>query len=270
MTAPAAAGDAPIIDCHAHIMVARMPFAAGAWTRPDYDYAVEAYLADLDAHGIAFGVVTAASLYGDYNDYTLDALAGHKRLRATAMAGPATDRDALAALARQGVTGLRLQWSVKAQLPDLRDHGWRKLFNRLADLGMHAELNVSGAQMAQILPAITQTGVKVMIDHFGLLRSPEGLQGEGFTAILRAVAQGSTWVKLSAGFRIEPALLQPAADALLREAGPERLVWGSDAPFVRWEDKVTYASTVELFRRLVPDVAVRRLISDTGLRFYFF
>eukprot|EP01035_Chromulina_nebulosa_P008791 gene8791-11890_t len=67
-----------------------MPFAANAHSRPDYDYPVETWLADLDAHGIGRGVIAAASLFDDDNAYTLAALAAHPRLRATILAGPRT------------------------------------------------------------------------------------------------------------------------------------------------------------------------------------
>eukprot|EP01035_Chromulina_nebulosa_P040404 gene40405-54644_t len=57
------APEPPAIDAHAHVFTRAMPFTDTAWTHPDYDYPVEAYLAELDAHGIAFGVITAASLF---------------------------------------------------------------------------------------------------------------------------------------------------------------------------------------------------------------
>ena len=50
---PDMTAEAPIIDCHAHIFHRGMPFREDAWIRPDYDYTVDRYLADLDAHGIA-------------------------------------------------------------------------------------------------------------------------------------------------------------------------------------------------------------------------
>lgn len=259
----------PIIDTHAHIFTHRMPFVENAWTRPGYEYPVEQYLADLDRHGVSFGVVTAASLYGDYNDYTLWALSRHKRLRATVMLGPDTEAAAIHALRAQGVVGVRMQWKMDAEPPDLRGYVYSKFINRLADNGMQIELNASGAQLAQVLPQLEGRGVDLVIDHFGMLRAPDGMEGAGFHAILRAVAGGRTWVKISAGFRLAPELRAACTARLLAEAGPERLLWGSDAPFVGKESEASYSGALETFCALVPDPATRRKISDTGVKLFF-
>lgn len=265
-----AAPEPPVIDAHAHIFTRAMPFTDTAWTRPDYDYPVEAYLADLDAHGVAFGVVTAASLFGEYNDYTLAALAQHRRLRATVMLDPDTGPAELAALRAQGVCGVRFQIPLKAELPDLSGYRFRRFVTRLADAGMHLELNLSGDQLAQILPALADHRVPVVIDHFGLLRSEREMEGAGFRALLRSIASGRTWVKISAGFRLPEERLGAYAERLLAEAGPERLFWGSDAPFVGAEERVSYARTLETLYRIIPDAGTRRAMSDAALRFYFF
>ncbi len=51
--------------------------------------------------------------------------------------------------------------------------------------------------------------------------------------------------------------------------GTDRLFWGSDAPFVGMEDKVTYGQTVRAFTDWVPDPAQRNAIGETAHRFYF-
>lgn len=123
--------DPPIIDSHAHIFTARMPFVADAWIRPDYEYPVETYLADLDRCGISFGVIAAASLYGDYNDYTLWALRTHKRLRATIAPDPAAQLCQLQRLNDQGVVGVRLQLKASAPPPDIAGDGFQALLRAL-------------------------------------------------------------------------------------------------------------------------------------------
>ncbi len=74
-----------------------------AWTRPDYVYPVESFLADLDAHGIRYGVIAAASLFGTYNDYSIRAVRAHKRLRATAIVDASVDLYTLEAMKADGI-----------------------------------------------------------------------------------------------------------------------------------------------------------------------
>jgi predicted TIM-barrel fold metal-dependent hydrolase len=260
----------PIVDCHAHVFTNRLPLAQSAWAHPNYEYPVEAFLADLDRHGVAFGVISAATLYGDYNDYTLEALGAYKRLRATVIAAPTISAEELRRMTEAGVVGVRLALRRAAQTPDLRGYEHRKFLNRLADLGMHVELLARAAQMPALLPALDEAGVRVVVDHFGGPDAADGADGPGFGALLRALENGRTWVKLSAGYRIGQDLAQQSAARLLRSAGPERLVWGSDAPFVGREDEMDYAKALRSFEALAPDAQVRRSISDTGVRLYFF
>ncbi|PQA86401.1 amidohydrolase family protein [Hyphococcus luteus] len=260
----------PVVDSHCHILTRRMPLRPDAWTRPDYDYTAEDYLADLDRHGVAFGVIAAASLYGDYNDYTLQALSAHKRLRATLYPQPDLGLHELRRLRDLGVVGVRLQWKKDAVLPDFDGFEYGKYLNRLADCGMHVELNASSEQLAHALPKLREKGLAIVVDHFGLLRSPEGVNGEGFKATLAAAEAGKTWVKISAGFRLEHDVLHDCTQKLLSVAGPERLLWGSDSPFVGHEDVMSYEKALGMFYEIVPDAETRRTISDAALRFYFF
>jgi len=260
----------PVIDAHCHVFTRSMPLTDTAWARPDYDYAVETYLGELDAHGVSFGVITAASLFGEYNDYTLAALARHKRLRATVMIDQDTGPSELTALKARGVCGVRFQIAATTPLPDLAGYRFRRFVRRLADAGMHIELNLSGPQLAAMLPALDGLGMDIVVDHFGLLRADKGMEGEGFLAMLRSIDRGRTWVKISAGFRMPDEAVESYAQRLLSVAGPERLFWGSDAPFVGFEDRISYADTLALFYRIMPDPLIRRRMSDAALRFYFF
>jgi predicted TIM-barrel fold metal-dependent hydrolase len=262
---------APILDSHAHVFTRRLPLADRAASHPAYEYPAEAWIAELDRHGVTFGVVAAASLYGDYNDYTLDALKAHKRLRGTVIASPSTPMAELKAWADAGIVGVRLAWrKLGANLPDLTAFEYQKFLRRLADLNLHVQVLASAGQLPLLLPTLDSSGVRVVIDHFG---GPEladgGVDSEGFVLLLRAIENGRTWVKLSAAYRVQEALRRPAAERLLAVAGPERLLWGSDAPFVGFEKVVDYDWTLRQFEALTPDPAVRRAISDTGLKFYF-
>ena len=64
-------------------------------------------------------------------------------------------------------------------------------------------------------------------------------------------------------------LARDAAARLLQEAGPERLLWGSDAPFVGHEGSLSYADTIASFAEWVPSARARRRMTDTALQLYF-
>lgn len=261
----------PAVDTHAHIYTMDMPLAGTAWHKPPRDASIDQYLAELDQHGVGFGVLAAASSYGDYNDYLLEATRMHKRLRTTVIVRPDIDLPALQRMKDDGVVGIRLQWKHVANPPDLQTPEYRSLLRRVADLGWHVQLHDDGCRLAQPLAALQQAGVNIVVDHFGRPDTSRGLQCPGFQAVLRSVEKGRTWVKLSSAFRLaSPDASGLYAGALLQNAGPERLFWGSDWPFAAFESSVSYQQTLDSFKAWVPDPAARRVIgTDNPLRFYF-
>jgi predicted TIM-barrel fold metal-dependent hydrolase len=83
------------------------------------------------------------------------------------------------------------------------------------------------------------------------------------------IEKGRTWVKLSAAYRFG-AHVDAYARELVKQAGPDRLLWASDCPFVGEEANVTYQQTIDWLTACVPDPAVRRkIVCDTPLRLYF-
>lgn len=260
---------APAVDAHAHVFTRAMPFAADAHSRPDYDYPVEAWLADLDRHGIAHGVIAAASLFDDGNAYTLAALAAYPRLRGTVIVAPDTASPTLRDLADRGVVGVRLTWRRLAHLPDLDADPWRGFLHRIAGCGMHVELLAGSTSLVSVLPRLAAAGVPVVIDHFGVPAHDPAERRAGMAAVLRAIDTGRTWVKISAGFRLPFDIAAEVTDQLVAHSGLERLLWGSDAPFVNHEAGTTFDTALDLYRRLVPDARMRDAIDRTALALYF-
>lgn len=274
-------GAAPLVDCHAHIFERGLPLIPTAWMEPGYDFTATDYLAMLDAHGVRYGVLSALSITGHYNDYTLAATRAHKRLRATVLAAPDMAGDHLRALAADGIVGLRLQLARAPLLPDLREGGWRATLRHVRDLDWHVHVAIEGDRLPPILAALEESGVKMVIDHFGH-PTPENMANcPGLAAMLASVQRGRCWVKLSGGFRLAgPESWKDSGIALWDHAdrivpvlvdriGADRLLWGSDAPFVGYEGRLSYADALERFRRWVPDPAMRGAISETALKFYF-
>jgi len=275
MSTPDPANETPLIDCHAHVWGANMPFVSTAWTKPDYVYSVERYLADLDAHGIRYGVIAAASLFGTYNDYSIRAVRAHKRLRATAIVDASVDLYTLEAMKADGIVGVRLQWFFRNPLPDMAADDFQRLCYRLRDLGMHIHLNIEGDRLVEVATRLMDTGVNVVIDHFGWHDPAPRLAAPSYQGMLKLLERRNAWVKISSGFRHpnehSPDWSLPVeyAQDLLRRFGVEKLFWGSDSPFVGHEHVASYSMAVERFKQCVPDAATRRAIGENGYRFYF-
>jgi predicted TIM-barrel fold metal-dependent hydrolase len=99
--------ESPIIDTHVHVYTLDMPRKSESWYRPSADASIDDYIAALDEN--TFGILAAASLCGDYNDYQLEAVRRHKRLRTTVIVDPRIDPDQLRRMNDAGVVGIRLQ-----------------------------------------------------------------------------------------------------------------------------------------------------------------
>ncbi len=267
--------DSPLIDCHAHVWGPGMPFVNSAWTRPDYVYSAEDYLADLDAHGVRYGVIAAASLFGTYNDYSIRALRAHKRLRATAIVDADVDQYTLEAMKADGIVGVRLQWFFRNPLPDIAGDDFQRLCHRLRDLDLHIHLNIEGDRLIEVGSRLMDTGVKLLIDHFGWHDPALRLAAPSYQGMLRLIERGNAWVKLSSGFRHpnedapDWSLPVEYAQDLLRRFGAEKLLWGSDSPFVGHERVASYSMAIDRLNECVPDPAARRAIGENGYRFYF-
>jgi predicted TIM-barrel fold metal-dependent hydrolase len=265
------AAASPLVDAHAHVYTTDMPLAPTAWHRPPEDATVERYDQTLESAGVRYGVIAGASIYGDYNDYVIDAVRANKRLRATVIVKPDIDPYILRLMKDDGVVGIRLQWRNVASPPDLTTYEYRRLLRRVADLDWHVHLHDDGPRLPAPIAALEASGVKLVIDHFGRPDPKHGMNCAGFQAVLRSVERGRTWVKLSAGYRLEPpALAETLARELLKVAGPERLLWGSDWPFAAFENKVRYADTIADFARWVPDPVLRdQIAGETAMQLYF-
>jgi predicted TIM-barrel fold metal-dependent hydrolase len=259
------------VDCHAHVMRMSRALAEQRHSAPMRDIEASDFIQMLDAHGISHGVLTAPSFYGSDNTLLLEALGRYPdRLRGTAIVEPAIQDEQLEAMARAGVRGIRLNWIRRPSLPDAAGPAYQKLFGRVRDLGWHVEVYLEGQHLPQVLPALRRSGVHVVLDHFASPEPRLGLQCAGLRLALQAMEAGSTWVKLSAPYRLGGA--DPAAyvQAFMRAAGPERLMWGSDWPWVQHEnDGFTYQDCLDWLGAWVPDDNARRIILAETPRLLF-
>lgn len=252
------------VDSHAHIFNQKLPLSPGYRHAPQYDATLYNYLALLDEHGIANGVLTAPSFLGTDNRHLLGGLrAARGRLRGTIIVAPTVSRAELETFARAGVIGIRLNFFGREErdVPDLCSPEYRALFERCAALNWHVEIYDEGPRLARWLPQIMATRVDVVVDHFGSPDLTSGTACVGFHYILSALGTGRLWVKLSAPYRVGGTnRARIYAAELLREGGPERLIWGSDWPWTQNEKGRSYHQCLDWLIEWVPDATQRTCI----------
>ena len=91
----------------------------------------------------------------------------------------------------------------------------------------------------------------VVVDHFGLPDPDEARSCPGQAAILSA-PKGRVLVKASGPYRVFPDhsgfdaanRCWPMFNRLLDRLGPQNMMWGSDWPWTRFEDKYSFADTL--------------------------
>ena len=258
-------------DCHTHVLgpFEQLPFAYP----PAYDPPLapcDVYLQMLTLAGFSRGVVVQPTTYGIDVRALLDALhKGRGRLRGIGAATSQTSDGELAAMHAAGVRGLRF---VAMQNPKTGQaypgavglDQLSALAPRMKELGWHAQIWATSAQLAEALPEWARLDVGLALDHMGGFDVTRGVSSPEFQQIVDLLKEGRIWVKLSLcrNSRAFPDYpdVRPFHDALIA-ANPDRLLWGSDWPFVRMGDLTPDVShLLSLFYQWVEDDTLRSRI----------
>ena len=230
-----------ICDCHFHVFTApdKFPMVPTRGYEPPV-LAITDYQRLFAPLGVTRMVLVQPSCYGADNRYMLDELKslGTQGRAVVAVASDVTTEE-LAAMHKAGARGIRVNavggsTLSLAQLADIAP--------KLHALGLHVQTFMPLGQLPSVEQALLATGLPIVLDHFGSVDSRLGLEQPTMKALGRMLATGRVWVKLSAAFRITQSSapyqdLVPYAQALMN-LRPDRMVWGSDWPYIRFIDKV--------------------------------
>lgn len=255
-------------DCHVHVYGPDSLYPVASTRAFDVPEALPSSLRSLhDALGVDRLVLVQPSGYGVDNQRHLDAIAelGRPARVIAALRASVSDRQ-LDRMSEAGVRGVRYNIGHAGAVPisEMPD-----LAKRVASLGWHVQLHVmddgGASPLAELEKTLSELPTDVVIDHMGSLRPQAGLGQPGFQSLLRLVATGRCWVKLSCGYRMSsmPAPyedLLPYVEALL-SIRPDRLLWASDWPHVAFKGKMPNTTdTLDLMSTWVPDEAQRKRI----------
>lgn len=266
-------GTVPVraIDTHAHVFHRGLPFVPNRRYTPDYDAFPQEYLHMLDSNGMSHGVIIPISILGTNNAYTVEVLKRYSaRLRGLAVIDPEQDIEKLDELNAAGIVGIRLNLIGKP-VPELRNSTWQDLLNTIKRLDWQIEVYDNAQRLSETVTPLVDNGVKVVVDHFGKPDASLGINDPGFKYLCGLGSTRQVWVKLSAPYRSSDEIATAAAPLLLRNFGPERLMWGSDWPHTGYEGKVAYATLRNQLNAWVPDPDERQIVlADTPAKLFRF
>lgn len=271
--------DRRAVDSHAHVFGgAEYRFVGDAVYVPEPSQRGTArnFLAVLDAHGLTHGLAVAAQPYGYDNRAMLDAIAASGgRLKGIALAPAAiSDRD-LAQLVDGGVVGIRMNLTSYG-MREFTEPGADRLLARIREMNLFLQVHCENDELVAAAPIIRKSGVRLMIDHFGRPDLRRGLSQPGFTALLEFGRAGNAVVKLSGPFRVSregPPYrdVDPYIAAAVEAFTLDRIVWGSDWPFVRVEERIDYGPQIACVERwLLNPEDRRKLMWDNPARLFGF
>lgn len=262
-------------DTHAHVfgpyaqfpLAEPRPYTPAEAPKPDY-------LAMLDAVGFDRGVLVHPGAYGWDHRAMLDTIASAPdRLRGIGVQPHTATDSELDALVRGGVRGLRftdvagptahLQFNGRVGLDTLY-----ALAPRMRQRGLHAVIWANATAIAAHADHLRRLEMPIVIDHLGFFDVSAGVNDAAFQTLVALVKEGTAWIKLTV-FRNSKSNplhedVRPFHDALVN-ANPERLLWGSDWPFLGMSEyRPDNGALLDLMDRWVPDPVLRQKILVTN------
>jgi predicted TIM-barrel fold metal-dependent hydrolase len=220
-------------------------------------------------------VIVQPSFYGTDNRCMLDALdlAG-ERARGVAMVDDSITEAALHDMHRRGVRALRLDLFLRSGLPTAELVQYIQRSVRITKaLGWHLQFYTPGWVVRDLIPYLGDIEADFVIDHMGYMLESDGLTRQDFDRLLRVLAEGNGWMKLSGPYRVAKdgnyEKLRPLAHAIV-EALPRRTIWGSDWPHIPEGGRDT-GELLNLLAQWVPDAQTRqRILVDNPARLFGF
>jgi predicted TIM-barrel fold metal-dependent hydrolase len=237
-----------VIEWNAHMFssnTARFPFHPKATYKPDAGTFPADPLAPYQRHlkeaGIDKAVVVQPEPYGDDHSLVLDCLrrAPASQLKATSLFYPKDPQapKKLAALVKKEprivATRFHAHRGKEMYLESFSAPYVRALWKQAADLGVIIELHIGPNYARQAAAAIRAfPGCKVLIDH---MAEPKLGNPYEFADVLEMAKLPNVYMKLSgvgyiATDKPNYESVLPFTTRLIREFGPDRMVWSGDSP----------------------------------------
>jgi len=241
-----------LIDHHMHLFESGLPLKADRRYTPDYEVTLENYRALCMEHGVQGALLVQPSFLADDNDYLLDVLDEIRKrelpflARGVITVEPNKNYD-FQRLSKKGVIGIR--FNLVGKESSFRIEEYDRIISESKDFDYHLELYCSNAWIAKLATQLNRCGSQIVIDHFGMPDETNFREGKIFHLDELST---SPIIKASAPYRflgvadsnLVATECEVLAEALRSAYGENCLVWGSDWPCTQFEERQSFADTL--------------------------
>ena len=283
---PAPPPPAGSCDCQFHIFgdLQAYPPKQGALYQPPEGCTFDDARGMLRALGFSRGVIVHAMPYDTDHRLLIDVLEkmspeARRNVRATAIIKPNVTDATLEKLNGLGVRGARFNIGRKYEESNSLDDVKRSM-DRAREIGWHAKLHIAGEDVLDFAPFLDGVrNLRLVIDHMAHLDFSLGRAQPAHQWILNKLKSDENWWMMCSNGNRDSAFEAGFDDAVpfgrdFIMAAPDRMVWGSDWPHVRWRKArmMNDAEAVELFYRYVDHDTdlIRQVLVDNAARLYGF
>ena len=270
-------------DCQFHIFAeaAKYPPKADAlYDPPDATFAD--MMGVMRRLGFARGVIVHAMPYDTDHRLLIDTLSGldgqaRKNIRAIAIIKDNVSDAELDRLNALGVRGARFNVG-RYYKQDQSPAEVARSLARARELGWHARLHVAGPHLHEHADMFTMPDMTFVVDHMGHLDFSAGRNAPACRFLIDRLQHHGWWLMLSNGSRLSAMIddwddAVPFGEAFIA-AAPERMIWGSDWPHVRWRKPrmPNDAELVEILYRYAgfDKGIIQRILVDNPARLHGF
>lgn len=252
------------IDCHNHVFdPENFPYQPDRYHPQGHEISpADYFLQVLRAYNVSHALVIGPnSGYGeDDNRALLEAIQrSNGRFKGMAVVSKDVTDDTLLALKEAGVVGVTFNVAFYG-VEHFADA--ETLMAQLHKVGLMAQIQVMGDQILAFEALLKRTPATVIIDHCGRPELDEGMDSAAFQALLSIAEQTPHYIKLSGMAKFSKQGF-PFADtkayvmALFAAFGEDRILWGSDWPFLLAPQRMDYGTLLMLAEDWFPDTSVR-------------
>ncbi|PCI88926.1 MAG: 2-pyrone-4,6-dicarboxylate hydrolase [Hyphomicrobiales bacterium] len=271
------------VDAHCHVFgpADEFPFHPNRKYTP-CDASKAKLFALRDHLGFSRNVIVQASCHGTDNSALLDALkAAGDLARGVAVVKPDISDAELKAMHEVGVRAVRFNF-VKRLVDSTPRSTFLNIAAKVKKLGWHIVVYFEAADLADLIPFLTELDTTIVVDHMGRPDVTKGVDHKDFQQFISLMENNDKiWTKVTCPERLTTQVPQDGKlpsysdvvpfGKLLVEKFPDRVLWGTDWPHPNMKSHMPDdGQLVDIIPKIAPTTELQqKLLIDNPQKLYW-